>query len=104
MSFEIVHGDTGPAMNIDLSADTTDADSVQLRWMKPDGSVYMTSLTAVNTAEGLYKMEWGPDDTDTLGVHLGEVVVTTGGTIETYPADGVKLVWFVTPNINDWAD
>lgn len=101
MSYEVVRGDTSPPMDIDLGEDTSGADSVQLRWAKPDGTVMLSNLTAVDATEGLYQMEWGPDDTDTIGPHIGEVIVTAGGDIETYPPDGSKLYWWVNPNVSD---
>lgn len=101
MSFDIVRGDTSPPMDIDLSADTTSADTVQLRWAKPDGTTYLTNLTAVDPSEGQYKMEWTADDTDQIGPHVGEVVITTGGAVETYPPDGSKIIWWVNPNVAD---
>lgn len=101
MSFDIVRGNTQPPMDVDISGDATGADSVQLRWAKPDGTTYLSTLTAVTPAEGLYKMEWGPDDTDQIGPHIGEVVVTVGGEETTYPADGSKIIWWVNPSVAD---
>lgn len=100
MSFEIVRGDNTP-MDVDLTADTSSADSVQLRWAKPDGTTYLTNLTEVDASAGEYQMEWGPDDTDTVGPHVGEVIVTTGSLVETYPADGSKIIWWVNPQVGD---
>lgn len=95
MAFDIVKGDTSPAMDIDLSADTSTADSVQLRWVKPDGTEYLTNLTVVNATLGTYKMQWAVEDTDQIGPHFADVVVTTGSAIETFPADGSKIIWWV---------
>lgn len=104
MSFDIVRGDTSPAMDIDLSVDTSGADSVVLRWAKPDGTVYTSNLTEVDASLGQYQMEWTEEDTDQIGPHIGEVVVTTGGAVETFPPDGGKLYWWVNPQVGDLVD
>ncbi len=101
MSFNLVVGDTVPAMDIDVGKDTSTAGSVQLRWVKPDGSEFLSNLTVVDAAEGTYLMEWAAGDTDLIGPYFGDVVITTGSDIETYPADGSKIIWWVNPRAYD---
>src|SRR5690348_3899521 len=106
MSFELVRGDLAPSMPVTITVnnvplDTSSADTVIMRWVKPDGTVYETNLTPVDPAAGEYEMDWGPDDTDTIGPHVGEVVVTTAGIPQTFPSDGQKIYWWVNPNVAD---
>lgn len=101
MSFDIVRGDTWPPMDIDIATDVSTADSVQLRWRKPDGTEYLTSLTAVDLEDGTFMMEWTSDDTDQIGPHHGEVIVITDGAVQTFPPDGSKIIWWVNPQAGD---
>ncbi len=109
MSFDLVRGNTSPPMPITVSVsgagvDVSGADSVQLQWAKPDGTVMLTNLTPIDPTEGEYQMDWSAGDTDVIGPHIGEVVVTTGGIVETYPADGSKIIWWVNPSVTDLVD
>lgn len=106
MSFDLVRGDTSPPMPITISisgvgVDVSAADSVQLRWAKPDGTTYLSNLTPIDPTEGEYQMDWTTDDTDQIGPHHGEIVVTTGGLVETYPSDGTKIIWWVNAQVGD---
>jgi hypothetical protein len=92
------------AINIEVGGaayDVSGADSVEFRWVKPDGTTYLTNLTPVNAALGEFQMDWSGNDSDTIGPHLGEVVVTTDGVVETYPNDGSKIIWWVSPQVGD---
>lgn len=106
MSYEIVKGDTGPAMPVTLTVsgtaiDVSGADTVVMRWAKPDGTVTESTLTVLDASVGSFQMEWSTGDTDQIGAHIGEVVVTTGSEIETFPNDGTKIIWFVNPTVSD---
>lgn len=106
MSYEIVRGDLGPPMPITLSVngtaiDASGASTVQLHWLKPDGSTYLSTLTPVNAAQGQYQMNWSAGDTDVAGPYQGQVIVTTSGVPETFPSDGTKIIWWVTPQVGD---
>lgn len=106
MSYEIVRGDTSPSMPVNITAngvavDASSADSVELRWMKPDGTVTTTTLVAVAAITGEFEMQWTNGDTDQIGPHFGEVIVTTGAAVETFPSDGSKIIWWVYPQIGD---
>ncbi len=104
MSFDIVRGNTWPPMDIDIATDVTSADTIEFKWAKPDGTTYVTNLTPVSLAAGTFMMEWAAGDTDIIGPHIGEVVVTTGGAEQTFPADGSKIIWWVNPSVADLVD
>lgn len=106
MSFDLVRGDLSPPMPVIITVDgtaydTSGADTVQLRWVKPDGTVMLTNLTPVDATAGEYEMQWSGTDTDLIGPYVGEIVVTTGGQQETFPSDGTKVIWFVNPSVAD---
>lgn len=101
MSFDIVRGDTWPPMDISIATDVSSADSVEFRWRKPDGTEYLSNLTIVDLEDGTFMMEWSSGDTDQIGPHHAEIVVTTSGAIQTFPADGSKIIWWVNPQIAD---
>lgn len=106
MSYDIVRGDLGPAMPVTVTEngtalDCSGADSVQLRWYKPDGTTVLTGLTEVDASVGSFIREWSAGDTDLIGPHHGEIVVTTAGVVQTYPSDGFKLIWWVNPQVGD---
>lgn len=104
MSYSIVRGDLTPMpVNItvdDAAVDVSGANTVQLRWQKPDGTITMKTLTEVDALTGSFIMNWTAGDTDDIGVHQGQVVVTTGALIETFPSEGV-LYWWVNPQLGD---
>ncbi len=106
MSFELVRGDLGPPMPIAITVnnvplDTSAADSVVMRWAKPDGTIVESDLTPVDPSVGEYEMDWGPDDTDTIGPHRGQIIVTTAGIPQTFPSDGNHVIWWVNPQVGD---
>ncbi len=106
MSYNIVKGDLGIPLPLTITSsgtavDTTTADSVQLHWRQPDGTVNVDDLTAISAVAGQYKMDWEDGDTDQIGPHVGQIVVTTGAVIETYPSDGSNIIWFVNPSVAD---
>lgn len=106
MSFDIVRGDLGPSLAITLTVsgaaqDVSTADSVELHWVKPDGTVMLDDLTEVDATEGQFEMVWEAGDTDQIGAHLGQVIVTSGSVVETYPSDGSMIIWFVNPQVGD---
>ena len=101
-----MRGDLNP-MSISLvtsagaAVDITTADTVEFRWVKPDGTLYSTAPTIVTAATGSIRIDWASDDTDQVGPHLGEVIVTTDGVPTTYPNDGSKIIWWVNPQVGD---
>lgn len=106
MSFDIVKGDLGPFMPVTITVDgvaidTSTADTVELKWAKPDGTLVTSTLTPVNPAVGAYNMVWDSGNTDQIGPHLGQVVVTEAGVPKTYPSDGSYVIWFVNPTVAD---
>lgn len=91
MSFSIGQGDQVPDMVITcrengVAKNLTGA-TCELRWRKPDGSVVMVALTAVDLAAGQVKRVWAAGDTDIPGTHQGQVIATTNGVPQTFPAD-----------------
>jgi hypothetical protein len=106
MSYDIVTGDTAPPLPVavtenDIAIDTSLADSVEFRWAKPDGTVTVSTLTPVNEVIGEYEMVWTTGDTDQPGAHFGQIVVTTGTEVKTYPSDGSQIIWWVHPRVGD---
>jgi hypothetical protein len=106
MSYDIVTGDTAPPLPVtvtenDIAIDTSLADSVEFRWAKPDGTVTLSTLTPVDASIGEYEMEWATGDTDQIGAHFGQIVVTTGTEVKTYPSDGTRIIWWVNPQVAD---
>lgn len=102
MSFELVKGNLAPAMPLTITSDgsavdLSGADTVELSWIKPDGTETLTTLTPVNAALGQFRMDWTDGDTDQVGPHLGLVIVTTSSVPQTYPSDGTKIIWWVNP-------
>lgn len=109
MSYSLVQGDLDPDMEIDVTAyDATLGDyvaatltgalSIDLRWKKPDSTVSTVSLTAIDLPTGKVKRVWVAGDTDVVGTHYGQVVVTmAGGEIKTFPNDGSRIIWNVYP-------
>ena len=106
MSYEIVRGDLGPPMPIAVTEngsalDCSTADSVELHWVQPDGTEHTDTLTPVSAVGGTFVMDWVSGDTDQVGPHQGQVVVTIDGVAQTYPADGTNLIWWVNPQVGD---
>ena len=106
MSYEIVRDDISPVMQLTVlsggtAVDCSTADSVELRWIKPDGTVTVDDLTPVAAALGQFTMDWAAGDTDQIGPHFGHILVTISGVQETYPGDGSTIIWWVNPQIGD---
>lgn len=101
MSYTLTAGDLLPDMKLNVSsggapADLTGAISIDLRWVKPDGTVSTVSLVAIDLATGQLKRVWVSGDTDIAGPHRGRVVVAfPGPRTETYPNDGDHFLWHV---------
>lgn len=106
-SWGIVSGDYGAEYPMPITVvgyggvvNLTTATSYQLRWLRPDGTVAMVSLTAVGLAAGQLERIWLSGDTSQLGVHRGQVVVTwPDSTTTTYPQDGSYYTWNVFPQL-----
>jgi hypothetical protein len=105
MSFEIVAGDLEPDMQLNITVNSVAKDisaavSYQLRWRKPDGTVELVALDAVDLTTGRVKRVWEAGDTDQVGIHRGQVVVTwTGTEPQTFPSDGSFYYWFINPQL-----
>lgn len=105
MAFALVKGDLEPDMLITLSAPGAlaalpTATAVNLRWKKPDGTTTTVALTVVNAVAGTVKRVWAAGDSDQVGRHWGQVVVTTaGGETASDPNDGSLLSWDVYPQL-----
>lgn len=73
---------------------------VTLRWTKPDGTTSTVSLAVVDRPSGRFVRNWIAGDTDQVGAHFGQVVVTSaGGLPVTYPDDGSQMIWTVFPKL-----
>lgn len=109
MSFSLVKGDLDPDMEIDVTAYNpstgtytaavlTGAIAIDMRWKKPDKTVSTVPLTAIDLTTGRVKRIWVAGDTDQVGTHYAQVVVTApSGEIRTYPNDGSRIIWNVYP-------
>lgn len=105
MSYGIVQGDLEPDMPLTVTAAGAlaalpTALSVQLRWKKPDGTVSTVALTVVDAPTGAVKRTWVAGDTDLVGWHEGQIVVTAAdGNDLSSPVDGTYLLWNVFAKI-----
>jgi hypothetical protein len=110
MSYSVIRGDLTPDMPLTLTTndtpdDLTAASSIELRWLKPDGTLTTVTLTAVDLATGQVKRVWVTGDTDLVGTHYGQVVVTIPTSLpKTYPNDGSEIIWNVYPQLGDTCD
>lgn len=105
MSVSIVQGDLSP--NLGITIDITDlveplsvAQSIQMHWVKPDGTDSLVVLSPVNLAAGIVQYIWQAGDTSQYGVHQGRVIVTLStGKKQTFPSDGIWIYWYVAPYV-----
>lgn len=103
--FRMVAGDLEPAMQVPVvvngaAVDLSTATSVQLRWQAPDGIVTLLPLTVIDAVNGITKHTWSAGETDKVGTHRGQVVVTWPGTParpQTLPNDYNYVYWFIRP-------
>lgn len=101
--FSLVAGDLEPDMPLtatmnDVAEALTGALAIEMRWRKPDGTLALVDLTAVDLATGQVKRVWDAGDSDMVGTHLGRIVVTRStGEIQTFPNDGSWFAWTVVP-------
>ena len=106
MSYSCIRGDLSQPMAMTITrdgaaVDLTLADTVQLHWIDPDDTVSLVELTVVDAPTGEVQRIWEAGDTDVVGTHFGQVVVTTGGVVETFPNDGSFIIWDVYPQVGD---
>jgi hypothetical protein len=105
MSFEIVEGDLEPDMELSVTVngevkDLSAAVSYALLWRDPDGTVGTLALEEVDLELGTLRHVWEAGDTDVVGAHRGQVVVTWAeGETQTFPSDGTHYIWFVNPRL-----
>ena len=106
MSYQIIQGDTAPSMRIDASQNGATASfpsgtTAVLRWRKPDGTVTEgVSLTPIDVTIGAWQRDWSSGDTDSVGTHEAQLVVTfPSGKIETFPSSGEFVTWTVNPKL-----
>ena len=107
MSYSLVQGDLEPDMEIDVTAvqggapvNLSGAIQLQLRWRKPDKTDSLVNLVAIDLVNGRVKRVWVTGDSDQIGLHKGQVVVTeSNGEIATYPNDGSYVLWYVYPQL-----
>jgi hypothetical protein len=105
MAYSLVAGDLGTPMLIVLVAPGAQsalatAQSLQLRWQKPDGTVSVVPLILVDASTWQIKRVWSAGDTDQVGEHRGQVIVTdVNGLPVTDPNEGDTLVWSIYPQL-----
>lgn len=97
--YSLIQGDLEPDMEIDVATDLTGALSVNMRWLRPDGTHSVVGLTVIDLPTGRLKRIWVAGDSDVVGSHRGQVVVTYAGGTSSYPTDGSPVVWNVYPKI-----
>ena len=103
MGYSLVQGDLGEALVVTLAVSAAiaalpTAQSVQLRWQKPDGTTSTVAMTVDNATAGVVRRTWVSGDTAQVGLHRGQVVVTdVGGNPITDPNDGSYLFWWIYP-------
>lgn len=101
MSFNLVVGDLEPdiifqALENGSPKNLSSTTSVVLQWLKPDATVVVVALVAVDLTLGLVKYVWSSGDTALPGTHLGRILVTfTNGDVQTFPSDGSSFIWRV---------
>src|ERR1051326_1398882 len=101
MSYNIVAGDLYEPLEIDGAdasgaVNLTDATSVQMRWKKPDGTTSLVDLVIIDAPTGRVKKVWSAGDTDQVGVHRAQVVVTwPTAEPQTFPEDGSAIIFWV---------
>lgn len=101
MSYSLVVGDLEPDMFVTAARsgtpeDLRDAVTVELDWLRPDGTRSTVALEAVDAEQGQYKRVWEAGDTDIPGVHRGRLVATwPDEEPQTYPNDGTWMLWYV---------
>ena len=101
MSFDLVVGDLEPdiifqALENSIPKNLSSTTAIVLQWLKPDATVVVVTLTAVNLTLGLVKYVWVSGDTLLAGTHAGRIVVTyTNGDVQTFPSDGSSVIWNV---------
>jgi hypothetical protein len=103
--YEIIEGDLEPDLYLTILVNDEPEDisgsTVEMRWKKPDGTVETVSLTAVNLALGQVKRVWLEGDTDIVGWHKAQIIVTRpGGEVQTFPSDGSHFVWRVSEQLD----
>ena len=105
MAYSLVQGDLGEPLVVDLAVTAAisalaTAQSVQLRWAKPDGTVSTVAMAVVDAVAGTVQRVWVAGDTDQAGLHKGQVLVTdVSGNPITDPNDGTYLYWWIYPKL-----
>lgn len=98
-----VVNDTNPALPLAVKVngapvDLTTATAQQLRWVKPDGTSALVTLTIVNAVAGTLLRTWVAGDLAETGYHEGSIVITwADGTTQTFPDNGQAVLWAVYP-------
>jgi hypothetical protein len=101
MAFSLVSGDLQPPMQIQLEAPAAiaalaTAQSVQMLWLRPDGTEVTVPLSIVNPTTGIVQYTWqSGDGSAQVGEHAYQVVVTTASGQTTDPNDGTSASFWV---------
>lgn len=106
MSYDLVEGDTSPALIVTCTVGGAAVDledlalSAVLRVQYPDGTAGDLTLAAEDLAVGTWVHEWSSGETDIVGVHLAQIVVQLVGDLQaTYPSDGTFVRWRVNERL-----
>ncbi len=103
MPYSLSQGDLKPDMLIPLQAPGAQqalatAQSVSLRWTKPDGTVSTVPLYVVSLPLFQVARAWSSGDSAQVGTHYGRVVIIdANGDQVTDPNDGQQVIWNVYP-------
>ena len=99
--FEMIEGDLEPDMPLTVTVegtaqDLTAATTIELYWVKPDGTMDTVELTEVDYELGQVKRVWEAGDSDVVGYHKARIKVTwSTGEVQHYPNDGSWVWWSV---------
>lgn len=105
MAYYIKQGDREPDLTLQLldtarnPVDLTNATSALLRWVDPDGVTHEEAAAFGARLLGKVIYAWQTGDTNIIGEHNAEVVITwSNGDPQTFPSNGF-FVWEVTETL-----
>lgn len=100
MSWSCIQGDTLKPMPLQVLENGAafpleEGDTIVLRYTDPAGSVFEKELDVVDAPTGQLEAVWVTGETAIVGAYLGQVKVTRIADPETFPDDGLPIVWNV---------
>lgn len=100
MSWSCIQGNTLKPMPLQVLENgdpfpLEEGDTIVLRYTDPDGTTFEKELDVVDAPTGQLEAQWEAGETDVVGPYLGQVKITRLGDPETFPDDGIPIVWNV---------